>query len=329
MLGPAFSLALAVSLAASQSPSPTVEDVPRLIAQMKASYDTNSWRAVYAFGQIGRPAVPALIAVLSDRTLPSMDKVKEPARYQAAFALEKIGPPAAEAVPLLLAILADQSEDEGVRWACASALGSIGARPDEVVPALMKVLEEPRALGSTLAGYVVGALASFARQRDARPALRDALPDLKRAHARMGPSGSFATILRELEPPTPDQLAEEDEIRVLVVRHQLGNAREMWCIHTNVSDTVFARLAGLKVTRVAQECRSTDPTPPPESNRLPVTRRWLTVDTIDWISRDRVFAQTVACLGFLPCFETHYELERRNGEQGGWNIVSEYRPPAL
>lgn len=329
MLSPAFALALAVSLAASQSPSPTAEDIPRLIAQMKASYDTKSWRAVYAFGQIGRPAVPALIAVLEDRTLPSIDKVKEPARYQAAFALEKIGPPAAEAVPLLLAILADQSEDEGVRWACASALGRIAARPDEVVPALMKVLEEPRALGSSLAGYVVGALASFARQPDARPALRHALPDLRRAHARMGPSGSFAAIFRELEPPSPGQLAEEDEIRALVIRHKLSDARETWCIDTHLSDTVFAKLAGLKVTRLSRECRSTGPTPPPEANRLPVAMRWLTVDTVDWISRDRVFVQTVACLGFLPCFETRYELERRNGEQGGWNIVSEYSPPAL
>lgn len=329
MLSPAFSLALAVSLAASPSPSPTAEDIPRLIAQMKASYDTNSWRAVYAFGQVGRPSVPALIAVLKDRTLPSIDKVKDPARYQAAFALAQIGPPAAEAVPLLLAILADPSEDEGVRWACASALGSIGARPDKVVPALMKVLEEPPALRSSLAGYVVGALASFAPRPDARPALRDALPDLKRAHARMGPSGSFATIFRELEPPPPDQLVEEDEIRALVIRHKLSSASDTWCIDTHLSDTVFARLAGLKVTRLTRECRSTEPTPPPEANRLPVAMRWLTVDVVDWISRDRVFAQTGACFGFIPCFETRYELERRKGEQGGWNIVSEDHPPAL
>jgi len=104
-------------------PSPAPADVPRLIEQIKTSYGSN---AVHAFQHIGQPAVPALIEVLLDRTLPDRDNVKQPARYQAASALMYIGPPAREAVPTLLAIVRDREETEGVRWSAASALGSDG-----------------------------------------------------------------------------------------------------------------------------------------------------------------------------------------------------------
>jgi len=123
MAGAMAGVVLAFLAPSGPVPSPAPADVPRLIEQIKTSYGSS---AVHAFRQIGQPAVPALIEVLSDHTLPDGDNVKQPARYQAALALEYIGPAAKEAVPTLLATLRDRNEDEGVRWAAASALASIG-----------------------------------------------------------------------------------------------------------------------------------------------------------------------------------------------------------
>lgn len=319
--------ALALCTSEPARPSPTPEDVPGLIAKMKASYDTKSWSAVYAFGRIGRPAVPALIEVLRDRTLPSHSNVSQPARYQAAFALAQIGPPAADAVPTLLTTLGDRSEDEGVRWAAASALGSIGHQPNEVVPALVAVLEEPSSFGSSLSGYAVGALAQLASQQTAAlPALRRALPALKRAHGRMGGSGGFAMIFRVLEPPSPKRMAEEEDIREVVLRRELKDAKETWCIGPSVSAELFKRLATLKVTRDTSECSRKGYPPSPDANSIVPLYRALDVEAIDWLSNDRVHTSTTACFGFIPCFTTIYTLEHRKGR---WIVVSEDHPLAL
>src|SRR6185312_3413501 len=79
---------------AAAPPSPTPADVPRLIEKIKASYDTRSFSAVDALAHIGAPAVPALIEVLKDRTLPDIGNVLQPARNQAVMALERMGPAA-------------------------------------------------------------------------------------------------------------------------------------------------------------------------------------------------------------------------------------------
>src|SRR4029453_2299327 len=159
MSTPLAGVVLAGFLLSGPIPSPAPADVPRLIEQIKTSYGSN---AGFLFQHIGQPAVPPLIEVLRDRTLPDRDNVKQPARYHAALALAHIGPAAKEAVPTLLGILRDQNEDEGVRWSAASALGSIGDRPDEVVPALLAVLDEPQIGQSNLGGYVIHALSHLA-----------------------------------------------------------------------------------------------------------------------------------------------------------------------
>jgi hypothetical protein len=315
---------LAVLLPSGPVPSPAPADVPRLIAQMKASYGSS---AVFSFQHIGQPAVPALIEVLSDRTLPDFDSVKQPARYQAALALAHIGPPAREAVPTLLAILRDRQEPEGMRWSAASALGAIGDRPDEVVPALLAVLDEPRIEQSNLGWYVVGALSQLAvHHPSARPALVRVLPTLRRAHQRFGGSSSFVEMFRALEPPSPARLAEESAIQAILVRQEVAKDAETWCLGASVSDAAFARLKGLKVTRSMDECQATRTDEPAAPNATPRLYQALDVKGIDWLSRTRVHAETEACFGHDPCFITNYEMERRGGK---WIIVSESTPPAL
>jgi hypothetical protein len=317
-------LVLAVLLPSGPVPSPAPADVPRLIEQIKASYGSS---AVYAFRQIGQPAVPALIEVLRDRTLPDRDNVKQPARYQAALALGYIGPAAKEAVPTLLAIIRDRTEDEGVRWAAASALGSIGDRPDEVVPALLAVLDEPEIGQSNLGWYVIGALSHLATAHPAaRPVLVQALPTLHRVHRQWGGSESFAQMFRVLESPPPARLGEENAIQEILIRQEIAKDGETWCIGEGVSDTAFARLKGLKVTRSRGECgapRSDEPSAP---NVAPRLYQALDVKGIDWLSKTRVHAETEACFGYDPCFITEYEMERRGGK---WIVVSEETPPAL
>jgi len=324
MAGAMAGVVLAFLAPSGPVPSPAPADVPRLIDQIKTSYGSS---AVHAFRQIGQPAVPALIEVLSDHTLPDGDNVKQPARYQAALALEYIGPAAKEAVPTLLAILRDGNEDEGVRWAAASALGSIGDRPDEVVPALLAVLDEPAIHGSSLGWHVIGALSGLAvRHPAARPALVRALPALHRAHERWGGSQSFARMFRVLEPASPARRAAEEAIQEIVIRKNIGRAVETWCVEEGVSDAVFRRLKDLKVTRSMDECAtkgSADLSAPQV-----IVRRYQSLDVrgIDWLSDTRADAETEACFGYEPCSITQYQMERRGGR---WLIVSEETPPAM
>lgn len=315
---------LAILMPSGPVPSPGPADVPRLIEQIKTSYGSS---AVHAFQHIGQPAVPALIEVLRDRTLPDLDNVKQPARYQAALALSYIGPPAREAVPTLLAIVRDREEDEGVRWSSASALGSIGDRADEVIPALLAVLDEPQIGQSNLGWYVIGALSHLATAHpSARPVLVQALPTLHRVHRQWGGSTSFVEMFRALEPPSPARLAEENAIQVILIRQKVARDTEIWCVGESVSDAAFARLKGLKVTRSWDECRAPKSEEPSAPNTTPRRYQVLDVRGIDWLSTTRVHAETEACFGYEPCFITEYEMERHGGR---WIIVSEATPPAL
>ena len=93
-----------------------------------------------------------------------------------------------------------------------------------------------------------------------------------------------------------------------------------------MSDAAFARLADLKVTRSITECGAPEPEKPAAPNELVGLFQLLHVRAIDWLSEDRVYAETEACYGYIPCFITKYEMERRGGK---WIILSEETPPAL
>jgi hypothetical protein len=314
-------------LPAVPPPSPTPADVPRLIAQIKASFGTKSSSAVDALAHIGAPAVPALIEVLKDRTLPDIGNVLQPARNQAVMALERMGPSAGEAVPILLEVLRDRKDDPSVRGMAASALASIGESTDEVVPSLIDMLDEPEMAKNGWGWYALRALSTLAvRHPASRPALERVLPDLRRLHRQWGGSMGFAEMFRVLEPPSAERRGEEDAIREIVIRKTIGHGADTWCLGGSVSDLVFERLKDLKVTRTIAECRI----PGSEEGSAPDLINWrhrtLDVRGIDWLSATRVHAETSACFGYDPCHTTEYQLERRGGQ---WIILSENRPPAM
>lgn len=313
-------------LAAGQDAPPQLGEVPELIAQLKASYDSRSSNAAHRLARLGAPAVPALVEVLRDRTLGSLDGVRQPARSQAALALKHIGPPAREAVTTLLAIVRDASEDEGVRAASASALGSIGERPDEVVPVLVGLLGGPP---SSLSFYALGGLADLAKAGGtARQAVARALPALYFADSRFdgiaGFEGTLAILYRAVEAPSPERLALEDELRAVALRDRLLSHDGAWCLRDTIPDAVLVRLADLGVSRERDDCRR-------GTARLdPRGFPWLwsiDVGAVVWRTNDRAVVTTSACCcGAIPCSVDGQVVARG---LGGWRVVERFHSPGI
>jgi HEAT repeat protein len=90
--------------------------------------------AIAALAVLGKDAVPSLIHAMSSHD--------EEVRDRAALALGSLREDAAEAVPCLLRIMKDDTED-GVRISSAVALGRIRSNSPSVVPALMTALDDP------------------------------------------------------------------------------------------------------------------------------------------------------------------------------------------
>jgi HEAT repeat protein len=111
-------------------------------------------------GEIGPPAIPALLDLLDRRV--------EGIGYLVASALGDMGAKAAAAVPHLIALLGHSDKD--TRLGAAQALGEIGARPELSVPALQKATSDPEA------NVRVAAKAALARFRNT-----DVTDDLIRA----------------------------------------------------------------------------------------------------------------------------------------------------
>lgn len=160
MMVQAARLLVVLSLLGAQY-APPDERVRVLIERLKGSYDASSWAAVYELGSIGAAAIPALVEVIETRDHAPVRDVPQAARYQAIFALEKMGPAAEPAIDLLVSLLSDKKEDEGVRWASASALQRIRKQPEKVIPVLVGVLEDPATPYTSLCGYVLGALETY------------------------------------------------------------------------------------------------------------------------------------------------------------------------
>lgn len=143
-------LSLAVGCSEITGPSPTPEQIERLRVDIRERSERQMPIAaalamplpirapgiketiVDALGRIGRPAIPSLIESLADPQAPT--------RIEAAQALARIGPPAADAVPALTTALADGDPD--VRLAAARALGQIGPAAAPAIPALLETLRK-------------------------------------------------------------------------------------------------------------------------------------------------------------------------------------------
>ncbi len=118
---------------------------------------------------IGPPALPAIIEGLNHNY--------SLARSSAAYAIGKLGPAAADAVPALIHTL-ENDEDWYVRGSAAYALGQIGPVTSDVIPALI------RAVKRRYRNYPVQLSAAKALGRIG-PAAKDALPalhELARGH---------------------------------------------------------------------------------------------------------------------------------------------------
>ncbi len=142
---------------------------PAVPALMEALKDTSEYVRIFAadtLGQIRDPqAVPALTESLEDRN--------RPVRMYASRALMEIGFPA---VPALIVAL--QDTDANVRQSAALALGGID--DPRVVPALIVALQDTDAMVRLFSAVALGGIAS----RNPHPALRDALPTLRRLRTR-------------------------------------------------------------------------------------------------------------------------------------------------
>jgi HEAT repeat protein len=136
--------------------------VPRLHEYRLAIYNRRhlgAWGFV-ALGERAKPAVPALIALLSDKD--------QDTRYVAVFALGNLGPAAREALPGLIECLKDP--DYNLRGLVAKSLGEIHQEPERVVPLLTDMLKRYRVDRQWVPPeLVIGSLGQFGAQ--AKPAV--------------------------------------------------------------------------------------------------------------------------------------------------------------
>ncbi len=157
-------------------------------------------RAAAVLVRIGAPAVPGLVEALQEN--PTEKRIEVPlVRLQtaavpalrnalgqtdeaeaAARVLAAIGPPAAEAVPELVALLHNGRMGIAARQEAARALGRISEPPATIVPALIDALKDRRAEMRIVAAEALGWLGP--RAKAAVPALAKTLKDDETKAAR-------------------------------------------------------------------------------------------------------------------------------------------------
>jgi HEAT repeat protein len=122
---------------------------------------------IAAFGEQARPFVPALIALLDNKS--------ERVRYLAVFTLRCLGPAADAALPSLIKCLTDP--DFFIKCDSVTAMGTIHEQPELVVPLVMSFLEKNRS-DLILRSGAIQALGDFNEQaKPAVPMLRGFLYD--------------------------------------------------------------------------------------------------------------------------------------------------------
>ncbi len=116
-----------------------------------------------ALGSNGGPAVPALITIYH-RTSP-----KAYTRQAVIESLGDIGPPASNAIPLLLSLATNRNEP--LEEAAIEALGKIHSQPELIVPALAQLLASSDPLGPSSRPCIPAAIALGEFRTDARTAV--------------------------------------------------------------------------------------------------------------------------------------------------------------
>lgn len=150
------------------------KDIAEAITRLGSERYTESYLALVELREIGRPAVPALLAELGkDNAAPAV-------KMAACEILGAIRAPESGVVARLTKLLEDDAEyGVSVASAAARALGMIG--DPAAVPALVKTLTSKRAdLDKLLKYECIHALGVF-RAKEAEEALRKSLEDKKQA----------------------------------------------------------------------------------------------------------------------------------------------------
>lgn len=150
------------------------EAVPALVETFKDSDKRIQWDTLNVLGFIGTKAgkaVPALIDFLKDTEnkwrLELEEKTPVPVSgvtnrwllMTTIDTLEKIGPPAEAAIPILIDLL--NHRDARVILNAADALESIGAKTEKVVPALVDLLQNPE---KSVKDWAIHALAKIGKE---------------------------------------------------------------------------------------------------------------------------------------------------------------------
>jgi HEAT repeat protein len=179
--------------------------VPTLIEALNCRDEHTCGEAVPALGDVGPPAIPTLIGLLTN--------TDAPIRVRACNALAEMGPQAAPAVTVLIGRLGDS--DRQVRWHAARALGEIGEAAKEAVPALTEAVRKETGINRAHAATALGQIGP--NGWNAIPTLAEALDDrdpaVRRsvawAMARLGPQNTLAIpmFVRLLRDPDPTVVA--------------------------------------------------------------------------------------------------------------------------
>jgi HEAT repeat protein len=199
-----------------------------LVEAVKDKSKSVHWQAVNCLGAFGKAAVPTLVGALREKEAEDKDQLR--VCEVAAMALERIGPDAKEALPSLLALMADAD----ARFQCCilTALGSIGDQDERVVPTILAALPKERL---RMAGAAALDKIGPKRAREIVPALVNALDvrsfqdrdqaDLAqwrvlKALTRMGPAAREAVpkiqeILKDPKTGADPRKAAEEALKAL------------------------------------------------------------------------------------------------------------------
>src|SRR4028118_767336 len=150
------------------------KEIASLIEKLKTNDERELDAAIEKLGEIGEPAIPALMAALQDKNLQ--------VRRSAADVLRQIGRPA---IPALAKAL--KNSDAGVRRDAASALGDIGAEAKTALAQLVPLLKDSDAKVRSSAASALESIGA-----EAKIALPQLVPLLKDSDAKVRSSAASA-----------------------------------------------------------------------------------------------------------------------------------------
>ena len=180
----------------TQYPQVAETAIPQFIAMLNDKELLTKGKAGMVLGNIGKPAIPALLTVLS--------QTNDIARALAAHALGENGTNAIHLRPNLEAMLGDKSIF--VRLNAAVALGKLGGDPEIIVPVLLQCFYEG---DSDTRSYTLDVLSKLKERA------KSAVPDLIYALAAATNSNDHYSLLNALRGIDSEQAAKFEPPRPL------------------------------------------------------------------------------------------------------------------